>query len=100
MSGRTRIAVVDFPEDLTRSIVFVASRCDRFWGETGAVIAGARSLRLRDGDADGLREAAGNAVFGGPATSPATDGWLPGNHGSGGRLRSHFAQLSARAEAS
>src|SRR5262249_15972517 len=39
MSGGTRIAGVDFPEDLTRSIVFVASCCDRFWCETGAVIA-------------------------------------------------------------
>jgi hypothetical protein len=36
MSGGTRIASVDFPEDLTRSIVFVASRRDRFWCETGA----------------------------------------------------------------
>jgi hypothetical protein len=36
MSGGTRIAGVDFPEDLTRSIVFVASRRDRFWCDTGA----------------------------------------------------------------
>jgi hypothetical protein len=33
------IAGVDFPEDLTRSIVFVASRRDRFGCETGAAIA-------------------------------------------------------------
>jgi hypothetical protein len=42
MSGRPKIAGVDFLEDLTRSIVFVASRWDRFWCETGAVIAAAR----------------------------------------------------------
>jgi hypothetical protein len=42
MSGGTRVAGVDFPEDLTLSIVFVASRWDRFWCETGAVIAAAR----------------------------------------------------------
>jgi hypothetical protein len=42
MSGRTKIAGVDFLEDLTRSIVFVASRWDRFWCKTGAVIAAAR----------------------------------------------------------
>jgi hypothetical protein len=34
---------------LPLSIVFAASRCDRFWCETGAVIAAARSLRLRAG---------------------------------------------------
>ena len=61
MSGGTRIAGVDFREDLTCSIVFVASRCDRFWCETGAMIAAARNPRLRDGDADGLREAGGDA---------------------------------------
>jgi hypothetical protein len=42
MSGGTKIAGVDFLEDLTRWIVFVASRWDRFWCETGAVIAAAR----------------------------------------------------------
>jgi hypothetical protein len=60
MSGGTRIAGVDFREDLTCSIVFVSSRCDRFWCETGAMIAAARNPRLRDGDADGLREAGGD----------------------------------------
>jgi hypothetical protein len=39
MSGRTKIAGVDFPDDSNSSIVFVASRSDRFWCETGAVIA-------------------------------------------------------------
>jgi hypothetical protein len=39
MSGGTRSAGDDFPHDLTSLIVFVASRCDRFWCETGAVIA-------------------------------------------------------------
>src|ERR1700681_1922775 len=38
MSGGTRVSGVDFPQDLTHSIVFVTSRCDRFWCETGAVI--------------------------------------------------------------
>jgi len=38
MSGRTKVAGVDFPGDSTRSALFVASRCDRFWCETGAVI--------------------------------------------------------------
>ena len=47
MSGGTRSAGVDFPHDLTSLIVFVASRCDRFWCETGAVIAtGVRGKRL------------------------------------------------------
>jgi hypothetical protein len=36
MSGGTRIAGVDFPEDLTRSIVFVASR----W-----IVSGAKLVR-------------------------------------------------------
>ena len=35
MSGGTK----SLPRDLTSSIVFVASRCDRFWCETDAVIA-------------------------------------------------------------
>jgi len=39
MSGGTGIACVDFPEDLMRSKMFVASRRNRFWCETGAVIA-------------------------------------------------------------
>jgi len=39
MSGGAKVAGVDFPDDSTRSIVFVASRCDRFWCKTGAVIA-------------------------------------------------------------
>jgi hypothetical protein len=47
---------------LTGSDLLVASHCNRFRSETGAVIAAARNLQLRDGDADGLREAAGNAV--------------------------------------
>jgi hypothetical protein len=50
MSGRPKIAGVDFPDDSTRSVVFVASRCDRFWCETGAVIA--VCLRLRDSPAN------------------------------------------------
>jgi hypothetical protein len=33
MNGETRIPGVDFPENLTRSIALVASRCDRFWCE-------------------------------------------------------------------
>src|SRR5262249_39871286 len=37
MGGGTRIAGIDFPGDLTRSTVFVASRYDRFWCEAGAV---------------------------------------------------------------
>jgi len=39
MSGGTRIAGIDFPEDLIRSIMFVASRYGRFWCETDAAIA-------------------------------------------------------------
>jgi len=58
MSGRTKIAGVDFPDDSTRLIVFVASRCDRFWCETGAVIA----VCLR------LREAPANTFAGGSVT--------------------------------
>jgi hypothetical protein len=58
MSGRSRIAGVDFPDDSTSSIVFVASRCDRFWCETGAVIA----LCLH------LREAPANRFAGGSVT--------------------------------
>jgi hypothetical protein len=40
MSGRTKFAGIDFPRNLTGSILLVASCCDRFWCETGAVIAG------------------------------------------------------------
>jgi hypothetical protein len=39
MSGGTRTIGIDFSQDLSRLIVFVALRCDRFWCETGAVIA-------------------------------------------------------------
>jgi hypothetical protein len=78
MSGGTRIAGVDFPEDLTRSIVFVASRCDRFWCESGAVIAAC----LREAfDCVMVMRTAGSgrrcSWLGGP-TSAAPDGWLPG----------------------
>jgi hypothetical protein len=52
MSGGTKIAGVDFPDDSTRSIVFVASRCDRFWCETGAVIG--VCLCLREAPANSL----------------------------------------------
>jgi len=58
MSGRTKIAGVDFPDDSTSSIVFVASRCDRCWCETGAVIA----VCLH------LREAPANRFAGGSVT--------------------------------
>jgi hypothetical protein len=50
MSGGAKIAGVDFPDDSPRSIVFVAFRCDRFWCETGAVIA--VCLRLREAPAN------------------------------------------------
>jgi hypothetical protein len=50
MSGGTKTAGFDFPDDSTRSIVFVAFRCDRFWCETGAVIA--VCLRLREAPAN------------------------------------------------
>ena len=46
MSGGTRSVGVDFPHDLASVIVFVASRCDRFWCETGAVIATVCRKRL------------------------------------------------------
>ena len=74
MSAGTRIAGVDFAEDLTRLIVFGASCCSRFWCETGAA---RRSLRLRDGDAGGSQEAARNALAVRP-TPWATEGNCPG----------------------
>jgi hypothetical protein len=84
MSGWTRIAGVDFPEDLTRSIVFVASHCRRFWCETGAVITPARILRLRDRDADGYP----NQPVGQLAGRRAMPGLkADGNDGSTGPLR-------------
>jgi hypothetical protein len=39
MSGAIRFVGVDFSQDLSRSIVFVAHRFDSFWCETGAVTA-------------------------------------------------------------
>jgi hypothetical protein len=54
MSGGAKITGVDFPDDSTRSIVFVASRCDRFWCETGAVIAVCLHLREEPEDSFGL----------------------------------------------
>jgi hypothetical protein len=86
MSGGTRISGIDFPEDLSRSIVLVASRCDRFWCETGAVIAPVRRLRLRDSGADALREEAGDAVGWGPALPLATGTWLPERWSPAGRF--------------
>src|SRR5262245_9330813 len=80
MSGGTRIAGVDFPVELTRSIVFVASCCDRFWCETGAVIAAC----LREAfDClmvmwTGCGKRPEMQLAGGRATPLAPDGWLPG----------------------
>jgi hypothetical protein len=39
MSGGTKVKNVVFPEDLLHSTLFVVPPCDRFWCETGAVIA-------------------------------------------------------------
>jgi len=88
MSGGTRIAGVDFPEDLTRSIVFVASCCDRFWCETGAVIAAC----LREAfDClmvmwTGCGKRPEMQLAGGRATPLAPDGWLPGTMVAGARF--------------
>jgi hypothetical protein len=38
MSGGTSFVGVDFPQELTSWIVFVAPRFDPFWCETGAVV--------------------------------------------------------------
>ena len=87
MSGGTRIAGVDFPEDLTRSIVFVASCCDRFWCETGAVIAAC----LREAfDCvmvmwTGCGKRPEMQLAGGRATPLTPDGWLPGTMVAGAR---------------
>jgi hypothetical protein len=78
MSGGTKIACVDFPEDLTCSNVLVASRCDRFWCETGAVIGPASesgrcnrlSVRRRSSRRTGAGQAADwNDRSGGPNPS-------------------------------
>jgi hypothetical protein len=87
MSGGTRIAGVDFPEDLTRLIVFVASRCDRFWCETGAVIAAC--LREAFGCVMVIRIGCAKRpqmqLAGGPASPLAPNGWLPGTMVADGR---------------
>jgi hypothetical protein len=81
MSGGTIIAGVDFPKDLTCSIVFVVSRCDRFWCETGAVIAACLREAFGSGgdaDFDGLRERPEVELSSGPACFARAERRLPG----------------------
>ena len=87
MSGRKSVACVDFPGDSTRSNVFVASRCDRFWCGTGAVIATClRGARLSDGCCGRVvgsgRKCGSLAVRRSPR-----DGPLPGTTVAGARIR-------------
>jgi hypothetical protein len=72
---------------LTRPIVFVASRYDRFWCETGAVIGATRSLRLPDGDTDRLREAAANAIVWRSGVTPDAERVAAGNDRGGHPLQ-------------
>jgi len=76
MSGRTRIPGGDFPEDLTRSIVFFASRCDRSWCEIGAMIAACQIVMvMRSGAKESGRKSSLAGRFG---DGPGAARGLPG----------------------
>ena len=90
MSGGTRTAGVDFPEDWARSIVFVASRCEGFWCETGAVIAAC--LREAFDCVMVMRTGCGRRPqmqLARRSDDAAPVGWAARNDGSGARFE-HF----------